>query len=79
MFSKFRHFAESGVDDPSWIELRNFMHFLNVQLEDCERSVFCIGGHIADTLPGFKKFVIEFMLKMAKVVKYMYIISVALI
>ncbi|CAI9613498.1 unnamed protein product, partial [Staurois parvus] len=30
-----------GIVDPSWSELRNFAWFLNLQLRDCEASVFC--------------------------------------
>ena len=65
----FRHFADCGVRDPSWMELRHFLYFLNAQLEDCESSIFCKARYIKDALPGFKKFVVEFMLKMAKVCK----------
>ncbi|XP_065899490.1 E3 ubiquitin-protein ligase rnf213-alpha-like isoform X3 [Dysidea avara] len=61
-----RHFADCGVRDPSWMELRHFLYFLNAQLEDCESSIYCNTVFIKDALPGFKKFVVEFMLKMAK-------------
>ncbi|NWV72432.1 RN213 ligase, partial [Malurus elegans] len=30
-----------GRGDPSWTELSNFTHFLNFQLRNCEKSVFC--------------------------------------
>ena len=50
------------------MELRHFLYFLNAQLEDCESSIYCNTVFIKDALPGFKKFVVEFMLKMAKVV-----------
>ncbi|NWU89935.1 RN213 ligase, partial [Upupa epops] len=42
-----------GVADPSWAELRNFAWFLNVQLRDCEASVFCNPDFVQDTLQGF--------------------------
>ncbi|NXO26097.1 RN213 ligase, partial [Cisticola juncidis] len=42
-----------GVVDPSWAELRNFACFLNVQLRDCEASVFCNPDFVGDTLSGF--------------------------
>ncbi|XP_078257499.1 E3 ubiquitin-protein ligase rnf213-alpha-like isoform X2 [Rhinoraja longicauda] len=56
----------SGVMDPSWSELRNFAWFLNLQLKDCETSVFCNFDFIQDTLQGFKDFVVNFMILMAK-------------
>ncbi|KAM3924826.1 E3 ubiquitin-protein ligase RNF213-like [Leptodactylus fuscus] len=55
-----------GIIDPSWSELRNFAWFLNLQLRDCESSVFCDFELIGDTLPGFKNFVVKFMILMAK-------------
>lgn len=55
-----------GVLDPSWAELRNFVWFLNLQLQDCESSVFCNVEFVGDTLQGFKNFVVEFMILMSK-------------
>ncbi|KAM9311530.1 E3 ubiquitin-protein ligase RNF213 [Gastrophryne carolinensis] len=55
-----------GIVDPSWSELRNFAWFLNLQLKDCESSVFCNHEHVGDTLQGFKNFVVDFMILMAK-------------
>ncbi|XP_042198225.1 E3 ubiquitin-protein ligase rnf213-alpha isoform X2 [Callorhinchus milii] len=55
-----------GVADPSWSELHNFAWFLNLQLRDCETSVFCDFTFIEDTLQGFKQFVVSFMILMAK-------------
>lgn len=55
-----------GVTDPSWAELRNFSWFLNYQLQDCESSVFCDSDFTGDTLAGFKTFVVDFMILMAK-------------
>uniref|UniRef100_A0ABM5FN25 E3 ubiquitin-protein ligase RNF213 isoform X1 n=1 Tax=Pogona vitticeps TaxID=103695 RepID=A0ABM5FN25_9SAUR len=55
-----------GVIDPSWSELRNFAWFLNLQLRNCETSVFCNLDFIQDTLQGFKNFVVGFMILMAK-------------
>ncbi|KAF3846324.1 hypothetical protein F7725_003402 [Dissostichus mawsoni] len=53
--------------DPSWAELRNFAWFLNLQLKDCESSVFCDPELTGDTgLTGFKTFVVDFMILMAK-------------
>ncbi|KAM6905305.1 E3 ubiquitin-protein ligase rnf213-alpha-like [Xenentodon cancila] len=55
-----------GIMDPSWAELRNFAWFLNLQLKDCETSVFCDANFTGDTLTGFKTFVVNFMILMAK-------------
>ncbi|KAM6957229.1 E3 ubiquitin-protein ligase rnf213-alpha-like [Aplochiton taeniatus] len=55
-----------GIMDPSWAELRNFTWFLNVQLKDCETSIFCDPTLTGDTLQGFKNFVVDFMIMMAK-------------
>ncbi|KAK3552318.1 hypothetical protein QTP86_010384 [Hemibagrus guttatus] len=59
-------FFYCGVMDPSWAELRNFTWFLNLQLKDCETSVFCDASFTGDTLLGFKNFVVDFMILMAK-------------
>ena len=61
------HFGECGVTDPSWMELKHFLNFLDAQFEDCEESIFCNAAWIRDELPGFKAFVVRFMLKMSKV------------
>ncbi|XP_062570768.1 E3 ubiquitin-protein ligase rnf213-alpha-like isoform X2 [Saccostrea cucullata] len=53
------------VEDPLWSELRNFVHFLNTQLEDFEKSVYC-GSEMAADLPGFSKFVLRFLIQMSK-------------
>uniref|UniRef100_A0A8B9Q3T4 RING-type E3 ubiquitin transferase n=1 Tax=Apteryx owenii TaxID=8824 RepID=A0A8B9Q3T4_APTOW len=55
-----------GIIDPSWTELRNFAWFLNVQLRDCEASIFCNPDFVQDTLQGFKNFVVTFMILMAR-------------
>ncbi|XP_016375895.1 E3 ubiquitin-protein ligase rnf213-alpha-like, partial [Sinocyclocheilus rhinocerous] len=59
-------FVYCGIVDPSWAELRNFAWFLNLQLRDCENSVFCDVSVTGDILFGFKKFVVDFMILMAK-------------
>ncbi|KAJ8362842.1 hypothetical protein SKAU_G00116730, partial [Synaphobranchus kaupii] len=59
-------FIYCGVVDPSWAELRNFSWFLNVQLRDCETSIFCDVDFVGDTLQGFRNFVVDFMILMAK-------------
>uniref|UniRef100_A0A674AMJ9 RING-type E3 ubiquitin transferase n=1 Tax=Salmo trutta TaxID=8032 RepID=A0A674AMJ9_SALTR len=59
-------FIYCGISDPSWAELRNFAWFLNLQLLDCETSAFCNFQFIGDTLRGFRNFVVDFMILMAK-------------
>ncbi|XP_047672985.1 E3 ubiquitin-protein ligase rnf213-alpha-like isoform X3 [Tachysurus fulvidraco] len=59
-------FIYCGIVDPSWAELRNFAWFLNLQLQDCETSIFCNMDIVGDTLRGFRKFVVDFMILMAK-------------
>lgn len=59
-------FIYCGIVDPSWTELRNFAWFLNLQLRDCETSDFCQMDIVGDTLRGFKTFVVDFMILMAK-------------
>eukprot|EP00058_Branchiostoma_floridae_P007057 XP_002592545.1 hypothetical protein BRAFLDRAFT_108419 [Branchiostoma floridae] len=54
-----------GIKDPSWAELRHFLSFLNYQLRDYEQSDFC-KTFLHDSLPGLRKFVVEFMIIMSK-------------
>ena len=51
--------------DPSWSEVQNFITFLSAQLYDCEKSVFCNLGK--DSFRGFKQFIVQFSIVMAKV------------
>ena len=60
----FRH---CGVRNPSWAELNNFVKFLNIQLNDCEGSIFCNEAIVGDVLQGFKQFVVKFMIRMSRV------------
>ncbi|KAM3838360.1 E3 ubiquitin-protein ligase rnf213-beta-like, partial [Diretmus argenteus] len=62
-----QHFLSNcGMQDPSWAELKNFSWFLNVQLKDCENSIFCDPDFLANHLPGFKRFIVKFMIFMAR-------------
>ncbi|XP_065678667.1 E3 ubiquitin-protein ligase rnf213-alpha isoform X7 [Hydra vulgaris] len=54
-----------GIQDPCWSEVRNFIHFFNTQLIDCEQCAFT-SIHVADDLRGFKTFVVNFLLEMAQ-------------
>ena len=65
--SVFAFARNCGVKNPSWSELRYFVNFLNYQLRDCEESTFCNTSLVEDTLEGFRKFVVNFMIIMSKV------------
>lgn len=58
--------ANCGLKDPSWAELKNFTWFLNLQLKDCEKSVFCDPDFLGEHLRGFKGFIVKFMIRMAR-------------
>ena len=49
----------------SWSEIINFSRFLNAQLIDSENSIFCDIDLVGDLLPGFKTFVVKFMIQMS--------------
>ena len=51
--------------NPSWSEIINFARFLNAQLIDSEKSIFCDTDLVGDLLPGFKTFVVKFMIQMS--------------
>ncbi|XP_067940322.1 E3 ubiquitin-protein ligase rnf213-alpha-like [Watersipora subatra] len=54
-----------GLLDPTWSELCHYVNFLSSQLTKVLESAFC-GAAFKEELPGFKTFVINFMLKMAE-------------
>ncbi|XP_026723315.1 E3 ubiquitin-protein ligase rnf213-alpha-like [Athene cunicularia] len=54
-----------GRSSPSWTELSNFTHFLNFQLQKCEKSVFC-SRVVGKEFSGFKTFVVKFMIAMSR-------------
>jgi hypothetical protein len=61
-----------GIRDPSWSELKHFVDFLNSQVKDCEKSIYCKAENVDDkwmqgTLKGFKSFVVRFMVTMSRV------------
>lgn len=56
----------SGVNDPSWAELKNFVGFLNTQLLDYEQSDY-VSDAAAEFLPGFAEFVLKFLIQMSRV------------
>ena len=55
------------MQDPSWSEIHNFTKFLNLQLEACEKSVFCDESLVGDVMAGLKGFVVKFMISMSRV------------
>ena len=63
----FTFFRYCGIHDPSWAELHHFANFLNVQLDDWEKSVFWDNSLVGDKLKGFKTFVVRFMIEMSRV------------
>ena len=56
-----------GISDPSWSEIYYFAEFLSLQLEACEKSVYCDEMFVGDTLYGLKGFVVKFMIIMSRV------------
>lgn len=68
----FRHCC---IRNPSWAELRNFVHFLNTQLEDFEKSVYC-SEVLKEDLPGFPIFVLRFLIQMSKVKVFLNILII---
>ena len=55
------------MPNPSWLEIKHFVTFLNRQLDSCEQSVFCDDSLVGDVLKGLKSFVVKFMIRMSKV------------
>ena len=64
-----------NIRNPSWSELSHFSKFLNIQLSDCEKTCYLNMDSIenfskADVqlckLPGFKEFVVRFMIRMSQ-------------
>lgn len=62
--NSFFVFRYCGHRDPTWLELQHFVHFLGDQLKKVQRNPFC---HDEEALPGFKSFVVRFMISMAQV------------
>ncbi|XP_077969852.1 E3 ubiquitin-protein ligase rnf213-alpha-like isoform X1 [Styela clava] len=61
-----------GMENPTWAQLCYFSNFLNMQLTNCEESVFCkiIQSESKETqsieFAGLKAFSVYFMIKMAQ-------------
>ena len=56
-----------GVQSPSWLEIRNFVMFLDIQLRLCQNPSFCNDQTLGEEMKGFKGFVVKFMIQMSKV------------
>ncbi|XP_077976279.1 E3 ubiquitin-protein ligase rnf213-alpha-like isoform X2 [Styela clava] len=52
--------------NPSWAQLRHFASFLNVQLQNCENSIFCDKSIVGQELQGLKAFAVRFMIRMSQ-------------
>ena len=61
-----------GIINPSWSEVHHFVRFLDLQLESCEKSVFCDETFVGDVMAGLKSFVVKFMIRMSRVRMFMY-------
>ena len=48
------------------MEIRNFVYFFNMQLMDSENCIYT-SVECSEMFPGFKNFVLKFLLRMAKV------------
>jgi hypothetical protein len=77
MYNLFISHRNCGVEDPTWSEIHHFAKFLSLQLEACEESVFCQEVFVGDTMPGFKGFVVKFMISMSRVSIALNLISVS--
>ena len=58
--------SNCGLDNPTWSQLKYFINFLSSQLRDCEKNDFCNPEAYGNDLPGFKQFVIKFMILMSR-------------
>jgi hypothetical protein len=58
-----------GVQNPSWSELTHFVFFLNKQLQDFQKSVYCDTKAMGQDLPEFSVFVLRFLIQMSRVRK----------
>lgn len=56
-----------GVQNPSWLEIRNFVMFLNIQLHSCQNSELCNVNSASEGMKGLKGFVVKFMIRMSRV------------
>ena len=55
-----------GIIYPSWLEVSNFVSFLDKQLSDCDNSDYCRSGIMGQEWKGFRSFVVKFMILMSR-------------
>ena len=60
------HFRYCPVTHPTWAELLYYASFLNQQLISTEESIFCNAAVMGPDLPGFKPFMVRFLIRMAR-------------
>ena len=60
-------YSSCGVQSPSWLEIKHYVMFLDIQLRSCQDSVFCDVNLVGDVMRGLKGFVVKFMVRMSKV------------
>ena len=66
IFEYFLFFRFCPVANPTWAELHYFSSFLDQQLVSTEKSIFCNAALMDADLPGFKSFMVRFLVRMAK-------------
>ena len=54
------------IKHPTWAELAQFVRFLYVQLNDCQKSIYC-NQEFFGKGTDFKTFVVKFMIRMSQV------------
>ena len=54
-----------SIKNPSWSIIRHFTRFLSIQLDDCEKNLFCDVQVCGNTLQGLKAFVLKLMIIMS--------------
>ena len=57
-----------GIKSPSWAEIKNFVMFLDCQLQFCERIFSHNNTDAVETeIPGYKSFIVKFTISMSRV------------
>ena len=56
----------SGLINPSWSELNNFIRYLSQQLLSCERNIYCQQSLSVDEWKGFRTFLINMIIPMSR-------------
>ena len=56
----------SGLNNPSWSELNNFIRYLGQQLLSCEQNIYCQQSLSVDEWKGFRTFLINIIIPMSR-------------